>query len=58
MRAVIVTVFGAAGLTVTGHHLAAMLLRTPGQTTLAPPLVVEAADRRYKQTALVLYLCD
>ena len=32
-----------------------MLLRTPVQTTLTPPLVIEAAGQRYKQTAQ--YLC-
>ena len=33
-----------------------MLLRTPDQTTLAPPLVVEEAGQRYKQTAQFLDL--
>ena len=33
-----------------------MLLRTPDQATLTPPLVIEAVDRRYKQTARFLYL--
>ena len=33
-----------------------MLLRTPDQATLAPPLVVEAASQRYEQTAQFLYL--
>ena len=33
-----------------------MLQRTPKQTTLAPPLVGEAARQRYKQVAQFLYL--
>ena len=33
-----------------------MLLRKPDQTTLAPPLVIEAAGLRYEQTAQLLYL--
>ena len=33
-----------------------MLLRTPGQITIAPPLVIEAAGQIYKQTAQFLYL--
>ena len=33
-----------------------MLLQTPDQTTLSPPLVIEAAGQRYKQTAQLLYL--
>ena len=33
-----------------------MLLRTPDQITLAPPLVIEAVGQRYKHTALFLYL--
>ena len=33
-----------------------MLLRTAGQTSLAPPLVIEAAGQRYRQTNQFLYL--
>ena len=33
-----------------------MLLRTPDQTTFAPPLVIEAAGQRYKQTPQFLHL--
>ena len=32
-----------------------MLLQTPDQTTLAPPLVIGAAGQRYKQTAQFLH---
>ena len=53
---VIVTVFEAAGLTVSEKKTETMLLRTPDQTTLAPPLVIEAAGQRYKQTTQFLYL--
>ena len=52
MMTVIVTVFEAAGLTVSEKTL----LRTPGQTSLAPPLVIEAASQRYRQTNQFLYL--
>ena len=44
MMTVIVTVFEAAGLTVSEKTL----LRTPGQTSLAPSLVIEAAGQRYR----------
>ena len=54
MMTVIVTVFEAAGL--TEKKTETMLLRTPDQTTLAPPLVIEEAGQRYKQTAQLLYL--
>ena len=50
MMTVIVTVFETAGLTVAKRKTETMLLRTPGQTSLAPPLVVEAAGQRYRQT--------
>ena len=50
MRTVIVTVFEAAGLTVSERKTEMMLLRTPGQTSLAPPLVIEAVGQRCRQT--------
>ncbi|MEP5351923.1 MAG: reverse transcriptase domain-containing protein, partial [Luteolibacter sp.] len=56
MMTVIVTVFEAAGLTVSEKKTETMLLQTPDQKTLAPPLVIEAAGQRYKQTAQFLYL--
>ena len=55
MMTVIVTVFEAAGLTVLERKTETMLLRTPGQTSLAPPLVIEAAGKRYRQTNQSLY---
>ena len=55
MMTVIVTVFEAAGLTVSGKKTETMLLQSPDQTTLAPPLVIEAAGQRYKQTTQLLY---
>ena len=53
---VIVTVFEAAGLTVSETKGEALLLRTPDQTTLAPLLVTEVVCERYPQTAQLLYL--
>ena len=53
---VIATVFEAAGLTVSEKKTETMLSRTPDQTTLAPPLVIEASGQSYKQTAQFLYL--
>ena len=50
MMTVIVTVFEAAGLTVSERKTETMLLRIPGQTSLAPPLAIEAAGQRYRQT--------
>ena len=47
MMVVIVTVFEAAGLTVSERKAETMLLRTPDQTSLAPPLVIEAASQRW-----------
>ena len=32
-----------------------MRLRTPDRTTLAPPLVIEEAGQRYKQTTQLFY---
>ena len=55
MVLVVVTVFEAAGLTVSGKRTKT-LLRTPYQTTLAPPLVFEVPGQRYKQTARFFYL--
>ena len=43
---VIVTVFEAAGLTVSEKKTATMLLRTPNQAIRTSPLVVEVAGQR------------
>ena len=51
-----VTVFGAASLTVTETKTETMPLQTPDQTVLASPLVIEAADPRNKQTTQFVYL--
>ena len=56
MMAVVVTVFEAEGRTISEKKAETILLRTPSQTTLAPPLVIEAAGLRYKQAAQFLYL--
>ena len=56
MMTVIVTVFEDAGLTVSEKRIETMLLRTLDQTTHTPPLVIETADQRYKQTAQLLHL--
>ena len=53
MMTVIVTVFAAPGLTVSEKKTDTMLLRTPDQTTFAPP-IIESAGQSYKQTAPVL----
>ena len=53
---VIATVFEAAGIRVSEKKTETMLLQTPDQTALAPPLVIVAARQRYKQTAQLLYL--
>ena len=53
--AVIVTVFEAAGLTVS-EKTETMLLRTPDQAPCTSPLVIEAAGQRYRQTTQFLYL--
>ena len=53
---VIVTVFEAAGLTVSEKKTETMPLRTADQTTLAPPLDIETAGQGYKQTTQLLYL--
>ena len=46
-------VFEAAGLK---RQTETMLLRTPGQTSPATPLVIEAASQRYRQTNQFSYL--
>ena len=56
MITVIVTVFEAAGLKVSGKKTETMLIQTPDQTTLAPLLVIKAASQSYKQTTQLLYL--
>ena len=48
IKTVIVTVFEAAGLTVSENKTETMLLRTPDKTTLTPTLAIEAAGHRYK----------
>ena len=53
---VVVTAFEKAGLTVSERKTEAMLIRTPGQTSLAPPLVIEASGQRCRQTNQFLYL--
>ena len=49
MMTVIVTVFEAAGLTVSENKRETMLLRTPNQAFRTSPLVIEAAGQRYRQ---------
>ena len=56
MMTVIVTVFEAAGLTVSEKKTETMLLRTPDQAPRTSPLVIEAAGQRYRQTTQFLYL--
>ena len=46
MMTVIVTVFEAAGLTVSEKKTETMLLRTPNQAIRTSPLVVEVAGQR------------
>ena len=53
---IILTVFKAAGLTVSEKKTETMLLRTPNQVLPTSPLVVEAAGQRYMQTMQFLYL--
>ena len=53
---VIVTIFEAAGPTVSEKKTETMLLRTLHQLLPTSPLVVEAAGQRYKQTMQFLYL--
>ena len=56
MTVIIVTVFEAAGLTVSDKKTETMLLRTPDQTPCTSPLVIETAAQRYRQTTQFLYL--
>jgi len=56
MMTVIVTVFEAAGLTVSEKKTEIMLLRTPNQAPQTSPLVIEAAGQRYRQTTQFFYL--
>ena len=51
----IVTVLEAAGLMVSERRTETMLLRIPGQTSLAPPLVTEPAGQRYRQNNQIDY---
>ena len=51
-----VTVFEAAGLTVSEKKTETMLLQTPDQAPCTSPLVIEATGQRYKQTTQFLYL--
>ena len=53
MMIVIVTVFKAAGLTVSEKKTEIMLLRTPDQAPCTPLLVIEAAGQRYRPTTQV-----
>ena len=46
MMTVIVTVFEAAGLTVSAKKTETMMLRTPDQALRTSPLVIEAAGQR------------
>ena len=55
MMIVIVTVFKAAGLTLS-EKTDTMLLRTPDQAPCTSPLVIEAAGQRYRQTTQFLNL--
>ena len=48
MMTVIVTVFEAAGLTVSEKKTETVLLRTTDQASCTPPLVIEAAGQRYR----------
>ena len=56
MMTVIVTVFEAAGLTVSEKKTEIMLFRTPHQEPEQKPLVVEAAGQKNKQTNRFTYL--
>ena len=55
MMTFIVTVFEAAGLTVS-EKTETVLLRTRDQAPCTSPLVIEAADQRFRQTTQFLYL--
>ena len=56
MMTVIVTVFEAAGLTVSEKKTETKLRPTPDQAPCTSPLVIEAAGQRYRQTTQRLYL--
>ena len=56
MMAVIVTVFEAAGFTLSEKKKKTMLLRALNQVLPTSPLAVEAAGQRYIQAMLFLYL--
>ena len=53
---IIVTVFRTARLTVSEKKTKTLLLQTPDQASLTPPLVIEAAGQRYRQKTQFLYL--
>ena len=55
MMTVIVTVFEAAGLTVS-EKTETMLLRTPDEAPCTSPLVIEAAGQRYRQTTQFFFI--
>ena len=52
----IVTVFEAAGLTVSETKTMTILLPTPNRTPQTSPLVIEAARQIYRQAFYFLYL--
>ena len=56
MMTVIVTVFEAAGLTVSEKQTEAMILRTSDQAPCTSPLVIEAAGQRYRQTTQFFFI--
>ena len=56
MMTVIVTVFEAAGLTVSEQKPQTMPLRTPNQAPQTSPLFIEAAGQIYRHTMQFLYL--
>ena len=56
MMTIIVTVFRTARLTVSEKKTKTLLLQTPDQASLTPPLVIEAAGQRYRQKTQFLYL--
>ena len=58
MMTVIVTVFEAAGLTVSVKKTEAKLLRTPDQASLSLPLVVEGAGQWYRRTTWFVYILE
>ena len=56
MMTVIVTIFEAAGLTVSEKKTGIMLLRIPDQAPRTSPPVIEAVGQRYRQATQFLYL--